>query len=335
MELEIHDKLLGLLYGQAIGDSMGVPSELWSRSVVKKKLGTITDFQDGPAENEVGRWFSRGEFTDDTQTALIILESLRKTDFLVDRKVIVDNILRYANENGWFDKHFFGPSSFAALQAAMKNEDASAVIEKAETNGAAMRISPIGGLFKSSEMEKMVNYVSDITKITHGSGVAIAGACMIAYACSLAIEDYDWDDIVAGALQACELGYENGTDIPTASLIERVKLGIQIANDFEGHDEEFSQRIYDIIGANVLTSESVVCSLVIAYYAKEPKKAALLCANLGGDTDTIGAMATAICGAKSGIQAFESKDIELINERNQFYIPDFADVIEKRRGTIA
>ena len=37
----------------------------------------------------------------------------------------------------------------------------------------------------------------------------------------------------------------------------------------------------------------------------DPNRCAILCANLGGDTDTIGAMATAICGALHGVQAID------------------------------
>ena len=43
----------------------------------------------------------------------------------------------------------------------------------------------------------------------------------------------------------------------------------------------------------------------------------LLCANLGGDTDTIGAMAAAICGAAQGLSEIPEKDIALIQKSNQ------------------
>ena len=42
------DKILGTLYGMAIGDAMGMPSELWSRKRVKQYFNQITDFLDGP-----------------------------------------------------------------------------------------------------------------------------------------------------------------------------------------------------------------------------------------------------------------------------------------------
>ncbi|BBU82712.1 hypothetical protein EIMP300_41120 [Escherichia coli] len=35
------ERILGALYGQALGDAMGMPSELWPRSRVKAHFGWI------------------------------------------------------------------------------------------------------------------------------------------------------------------------------------------------------------------------------------------------------------------------------------------------------
>lgn len=36
------ERILGALYGQALGDAMGMPSELWPRSRVKHTLAGLT-----------------------------------------------------------------------------------------------------------------------------------------------------------------------------------------------------------------------------------------------------------------------------------------------------
>ncbi len=38
------ERILGALYGQALGDAMGMPSELWPRSRVKAHFGWIDRF---------------------------------------------------------------------------------------------------------------------------------------------------------------------------------------------------------------------------------------------------------------------------------------------------
>ncbi|RXD25634.1 ADP-ribosylglycohydrolase family protein, partial [Acinetobacter baumannii] len=60
----------------------------------------------------------------------------------------------------------------------------------------------------------------------------------------------------------------------------------------------------------------------------------LLCANLGGDTDTIGAMACAICGAYQGYTALDSSWVELINEANDVNLMEYVDALAKQRGGV-
>lgn len=38
------ERILGALYGQALGDAMGMPSELWPRTRVKAHFGWIDSF---------------------------------------------------------------------------------------------------------------------------------------------------------------------------------------------------------------------------------------------------------------------------------------------------
>lgn len=64
------ERILGALYGQALGDAMGMPSELWPRSRVKAHFGWIDRFLPGPAENNAACYFAEAEFTDDTSMAL-------------------------------------------------------------------------------------------------------------------------------------------------------------------------------------------------------------------------------------------------------------------------
>ncbi|MEW5098650.1 ADP-ribosylglycohydrolase family protein, partial [Serratia marcescens] len=45
------ERIAGALYGQMLGDALGMPSELWPRERVKRHFGWIDGFLDGPAEN--------------------------------------------------------------------------------------------------------------------------------------------------------------------------------------------------------------------------------------------------------------------------------------------
>ncbi|UNK20778.1 ADP-ribosylglycohydrolase family protein [Paenibacillus sp. N3/727] len=321
------NKILGALYGMAIGDAMGMPSELWGRNMVKAYFGTITDFLDGPKENDVACNFTRGQFTDDTSQALLILDALIESDFVPDTTVIGRHLLEWADRLNAFDNNILGPSSKAALLALKEGKDASEFTSKAETNGAAMRIAPVGGLFLPEEHQKLSKFVFDISKVTHSTDVAVGGASMVAAAVGAAIADKSWEDIMADAVSAYQEAKKYGAETYSASLPARLKLALEYADQYEGQDEKFLQVIYDVIGSGVITSESVPAALAIAYYAKEPQRCSLLCANLGGDTDTIGAMAAAICGAKTGAEAIDPAWRALIDEANGVDLAHYANHI--------
>ena len=90
-----------------------------------------------------------------------------------------------------------------------------------------------------------------------------------------------------------------------------------------------------MLGTGTMTSESVTAALAIAFYAQDPHLAADICANLGGDTDTIGAMACAICGAYKGLSAFDPKVIAFLEETNKLNFNKIArEIIEKRSSFI-
>ena len=96
----------------------------------------------------------------------------------------------------------------------------------------------------------------------------------------------------------------------------------------------FLEKLYDIVGAGVNISESVPSAVSIAYYAQDPNKCALLCANLAGDTDTIGAMATAICGAFKGLDYIKEEYVESLNKANDIDFDSYISILMNGRTCI-
>ncbi|GEP72863.1 ADP-ribosylglycohydrolase [Lentilactobacillus rapi DSM 19907 = JCM 15042] len=331
MHLRSKDKILGVLYGQAIGDAMGMPSELWPVEKIRQQFhGQITTFLDGPQNNDIALNFTKGQYTDDTNQALAILDGLIENHWQPDSQILVKHILAWAESVGAWENNILGPSSKAALTAIRAGKDPRPVTDQALTNGAGMRIAPIGGLFEPADLKRLVQLVFDVTKITHSSDVAISGASMIAGAVTAAMAYQDWDDIIDFALAANDEGLKLGAPTWAAKTHDRLLLGIYIAQKYEGDDEKFSQRIYDVIGTGTMISESIPAAVSIAYYCRSVRKCALMCANLGGDTDTIGAMATAICGAKEGANSIPSDWMELIDAKNpQHDLNKYADEMMK------
>ncbi|ANU51423.1 ADP-ribosylglycohydrolase family protein [Limosilactobacillus reuteri] len=323
------DKILGALYGQAIGDAMGMPTELWPIQKIQAKFGkNITTFLDGTEDNDIAINFKAGEYTDDTNQAFAILDALIETDWQPNTKVLVKHIMQWADRVRAWTNNILGPSSKAALTLVKEGKDPSEVTKSALTNGCGMRISPIGTLYTPEQLDDLIQMVYEVTKITHSSDVAISGAAMIAGAVTAAVADYSWDEIIEYAEKANNAGFKLGAPTWAAHNKERLEIGLSLAKKYEGNDEAFSRAIYDTVGTGTMISESIPAAVAIAYYAKDVKKCAIICTNLGGDTDTIGAMATAICGAKNGASAIPEEWKKLIDSKNpQHNIKEFANKI--------
>ena len=312
----MRDKIAGAIYGMALGDAMGMPSELWGREKVRKYFGKIEGLLDGPKENSVACNYKKGQFTDDTGQALVIIDSLNDTNFKPNSKDIATKLLKWAEKENAFENNILGPTSKIALANFRDGINSKAVTDKALSNGSAMRIAPIGCLFNAHDKEKLADFVYSVSEVTHTSDITIAGAAMVAVAVSSAIENNDFDIVIKDVFEMEPIARKLGAETYSPSLTERIKIGIHLANEYKNNEDLFLEKLYDIVGAGVNISESVPSAISIAYYSQDPNKCALLCANLAGDTDTIGAMATAICGAFKGIDYIKEEYIESLNKAN-------------------
>ena len=312
----MRNKIAGAIYGMALGDAMGMPSELWGREKVRKYFGKIEGLLDGPSENSVACNYKKGQFTDDTGQALVIIDSLNDTNFKPNSKDIATKLLKWAEKENAFENNILGPTSKIALANFRDGINSKAVTDKALSNGSAMRIAPIGCLFNAHDKEKLADFVYSVSEVTHTSDITIAGAAMVAVAVSSAIENNDFDIVIKDVFEMEPIARKLGAETYSPSFTERIKIGIHLANEYKNNEDLFLEKLYDIVGAGVNISESVPSAISIAYYSQDPNKCALLCANLAGDTDTIGAMATAICGAFKGIDYIKEEYIESLNKAN-------------------
>lgn len=328
----LQDKILGVLYGMAMGDAMGMPPELWSRERLQKVYGKIGDFLDGHPDNAISYQYKKGNFTDDTSQALAILDSLIETDFVPDQKNIAAHILKWAKDCNAEENNILGPTSKLTLAMIERGEDPSAIAAQAFSNGAAMRIPPIGTLFDPEQKEELCRYVAEISKTTHGSSVTIAGACMAAMMVACAVAGKTRDEMIEYVTGIEEYASSLGASVAAPCLTTRIEYGVSLAKQYAGQDDEFLERLYRMMGGGVNTADSVPCAVAIAYYSwGKPRECALLCANLGGDTDTIGAMAVAACGGYAGASSISQDDRSLLENANQTCFETYAEHLCVRR----
>ena len=148
---------------------------------------------------------------------------------------------------------------------------------------------------------------------------------MIAEGVASAIVNNDFEQVLSDILSVEEAGYEKGCETFSPRLAERVKIGVQIAKEYADDADTFSKKIYDVIGSGP-------AAISIAYYTQDPNECCLMCANLGGDTDTIGAMATAICGAFTGYSKINPEYTELLRVQNsETDFDEYINILKKGR----
>lgn len=313
-----YQSILGALYGQAAGDAMGMPSELWPQRQVRAFFGWIDDFLPGPAENFAASEFAAGEFTDDTQQAIALMDALIAADGAVEPERIADNIIAWAERIDAFNKNILGPSSKAALRAILSGQSIDSLGANGVTNGAAMRVAPLGCLLSSQDRAAFVQAVRLSCSPTHQSDIAVAGATAIAWAVSRAVEGAAWSDIKAELPAIADLAQLERVTTFSPLLSRRLAWGFELAEGLRGQDDvAVVAELYQTLGAGMDTIESVPAALALVDCAQgDPRRCAVLAANLGGDTDTIGAMATAVCGALQGADALPAAWRERIRDVN-------------------
>ncbi|MBJ7223358.1 MULTISPECIES: ADP-ribosylglycohydrolase family protein [unclassified Brenneria] len=315
------NRINGALYGQMLGDAMGMPSELWPRTRIKNHFGWIDRFLPGPANNSAARYFQAAQYTDDTAMAIALADALIECEGRIDPTAIGEHLLKWALSFGAFEKNILGPASKAALTALRQGVDIHELENNGITNGAAMRISPLGCLLPPRSLNDFINNVALASSVTHKSDIAVAGAVAIAWAISRAIEGTStWNGICNELPAVAQAAQNRRITTYSASLACRIELALETVKRAGGAERAMTQ-IYNLIGAGTDMIESVPATIAMVELAQtDPNRCAILCANLGGDTAAIGAMATAICGALNGVTSIAPHFKQQLDEVNRLDI---------------
>ena len=211
-----------------------------------------------------------------------------------------------------------GPSTkraVAAVLAGTAAEDAGAF---GDTNGAAMRIAPVGIVAALpdppdlADLTALVDRVVAASFVTHNTGLALAGAAAVAAAVSAGVSGASTAGSSSIAVAAARLAAGRGRWVAGADVAARIKWAASLVAGQE--ETEAAELIYTLVGTSLATQESVPAAFaVLAAVPDDPWRACLLAASLGGDCDTIAAMAGAVAGACHGVDAFPPGAIATID----------------------
>jgi ADP-ribosylglycohydrolase len=308
------DKILGCLAGLALGDALGMATEFLTPEQINEEYTWFDRLQPAPAWHPHSP-MQPGEVTDDTRQMLAVAHAYDAQGFLTAEGVARE-LLAWEASNDNSVKLCMGPSTHQALEKLRQGIPPSETGKGGKTNGAAMRAAVVG-LMTAGHPDATLDDVVAASLPTHGTGVAIAGAAAVACAVAVACdEDATLTSIIEAAKWGAGEGFKRGVWAWGTPLEGRIELAERLVREADDPHKALRD-IYRYVGTDMLVAESVAAAFGVFLLAEgDPMKAVVLGANIGGDTDTIAAIAGAMGGARRGMEAIDAgmlAQIEAVN----------------------
>ena len=324
----------GALAGLALGDALGMPTQAMSPEQIRAVYGRITGLVDGDASQPYAPGMPAGSVTDDTEQALLVASLLIRGRGSSSGRVAL-NAVEFAHallawedsmiERGSLD--LLGPSTKAALERVRAGEDPLTVGGEGTTNGAAMRVTPIGIAVSTEDPEAFAEAVWSSCRVTHATRQGFQSAALVAAAVSMGIDAQrtftfpeDVRSLLWKALTYVESLPARGAWTPEPDVVAATRRAMQLAANPASSSLEC---LVEQVGTSVASAHAI--PMAFALLARDPSPRALLdAANLGGDTDTIGAIAGAILGAAFGVEVLPADSLSMIEEVSQLGLSSVA-----------
>nr|WP_311147078.1 ADP-ribosylglycohydrolase family protein [Prevotella pallens] len=295
--METKDKIYGTIFGQAIGDALGLGTEFLSKTEVREK------YPDGLKEySQIIRDYHRAKFqpgswSDDTDMMLCIANAI-----IEDKGINLHTIAR--NFKQWVyapETRGVGQTTLKVLSIAEYVEKPHQVAEliwrmtrtKNAANGSVMRTAIIG-----LKKENVAQTAEDVCKLTHFDPRCV-GSCVIV---SEIINHLIWHDEQLSYSQIMTIG--NKYDKSIAEYIDKAYY-----NGIESLElDEPSSIGY--------TLKALGSALWCLFHANDFEEGLLRVVNEGGDADTNAAVACAMLGAKFGYTSIPQKYTDGLTRKN-------------------
>ena len=291
------DKIKGTIYGQAIGDALGLGTEFMDDyDMAWKYPNGLTHYSEIFQDRHRRRW-EIGDWTDDTDMMLCIANAIIK-DKGVNLTTIAQNFKDWANGVPMG----IGANTYKVLMIGDYVEHPLDVSRKvwelsryrSAANGGLMRTSIVGLLPGNIEQS-----AADICRLTHYDPRCV-GSCVI----------------VSELIHA----YVYGLPIPTYEQIKTIsrKYDDRIMEFITlSQNEDIKALDLQEEGSIGYTLRTLAAGLWANWHAETFQDGLLAVVRAGGDADTNAAVACSILGAKFGFNAIPSEYVDGLIYREQ------------------
>ena len=281
------NRFVGSVVALALGDALGAPHE------------------GGPLERTlwafIGKRAGKHRWTDDTQMTLDVMASLQANAGNINQD---DLAQRFAGSYRWSRGYGAGTSRILrGIRSGMSWQNArwQAYRNGSYGNGGAMRAPVVGLFFADAGDTAISKAAAEVASVTHAHPLAQEGAALIALATALTFNDVNTELLLARLEQRAE-----STEF---------KARLCKASDWiRGSTKPDARSVAIGLGNSVAAAESCVTAIYTAMaFLENPYEDMLrFVVKIGGDVDTIAAMASAIWGAKQGLGALPAAQLHLL-----------------------
>ena len=333
------NRAAGALYGLAIGDALGMPTQSLPRAIIVERYGEVIDgFHPAPDDQPLAAGMPAGAITDDTEQAVLLGKLVVSSGGSVDGRELAQKLLEWEDSmraRGSLD--LLGPSTKRAIDELLQGTDITETGRYGTTNGAAMRITPVGIATPSNDLDLLLDRVIAASAATHNTGLALSAAAAVAAAVSAGIDGATVPQATAAAINAATRASKYGHWVAGADVASRIDWATSLIDTAPGNTPPrpgaVSALVYDLVGTSLASQESVPAAFaVLAAFPDDPWLAVRLAASVGGDTDTIAAIAGAVAGACHGSEGFPAEARITVAGINDLELDDLADQLLKVRA---
>jgi poly(ADP-ribose) glycohydrolase ARH3 len=290
-----HGRLRAALFGSALGDAVGAPFEGRSRIDRSEIHGWL-------AADELLRW------TDDTHMALALGRTLRDADGALDQQQLGDAFAADYHAEPWRGYGAGPPRVFALARRGTPYVEAAGSLfgnTGSFGNGAAMRVTPVA-LAAGGDEAHATELATAQSQVTHTHVEAVDGAVFVASAvCRLARSTGGRADVLVALNEACQ-GLAGDT----------IRAAIEFVLDLAAQGGDVVETVR-ARGTGVAARESVPAAVAAVLVGDDLTSTLVAAIELGGDTDTIAAMAGALAGARYGEGSLPTRLLERLEAREE------------------
>ena len=269
------DRIRGALLGTMVGDALGRPFEGTPAGDLPRLRAAVERRASSPRA-----W----GHTDDSEMTLSVAESLLAVRGVDEGHLLETLCANHDPARG------YGKGTLAAFRTWRETgswQRASRVLwhEGSRGNGAAIRVAPVALYFRKESADGLLRAARRSAMPTHAHPDAMDGAAVIAVAIWLALHDPQPDAVMAGVAELAPDSYQRH---------------ISLLQELRGSEP---RDVIRYLGHGVWARESVPAALWAYAHASTLDEVVIRAVSLGGDADSIGAMAGAIAGATYGASA--------------------------------